>query len=129
MRLALRALQEVHARHVLPEGLDPEALAVLAVGGAVVPDGRGWVLPLPPALRGAQAVTLRLVLQETGAQGGSNAGHRAGSQPSPSHLGKERAVGLGFLIMIKVTHSVGASSKINDCLTQRSFLCPLDGSI
>ena len=87
-RVALRALQEVHARHVLPEGLDSEALAALAVGGAVVPDGRGRVLPLPPALRGAQAVFLRLVLQETGAQGGSNAGHRAGSQPSPSRLGE-----------------------------------------
>lgn len=43
---------------MLLQGFDPEAVAVLAVEGAVVFDGRGRVLPFSPVLRGAQAAPL-----------------------------------------------------------------------
>lgn len=58
------ALQQVEGAHVLVQGLDAKAVAVLAVQSAALLDGCGCVGPLLPVLRGAQAAPLRLVLKK-----------------------------------------------------------------
>lgn len=58
------ALQQVEGAHVLVQGLDAKAVAVLAVESAALLDGCGRVGPLLPVLRGAQAAPLRLVLKK-----------------------------------------------------------------